>query len=173
MARRNGMVNIMKGFLTVYLKNFTKRKIYTATIITLTLLTTLALVISIGIIFKLETTFKNSYQSSGEAQLIFGFDKSTYKESYIDFFTDKASVDKVTEVHGLLGSIAFEENDTITTLLSVYDGIEATYLFDDFQSHESLSNDEVYLPLYFKNEYNYQSNDEIYVLGHRLIIKGF
>ena len=71
MARRNGMVNIMKGFLTVYLKNFTKRKIYTATIITLTLLTTLALVISIGIIFKLETTFKNSYQSSGEAQLIF------------------------------------------------------------------------------------------------------
>ena len=82
-------------------------------------------------------------------------------------------MDKVTEVHGLLGSIAFEENDTITTLLSVYDGIEATYLFDDFQSHESLSNDEVYLPLYFKNEYNYQSNDEIYVLGHRLIIKGF
>ena len=65
MARRNGMVNIMKDFDGLF-KNFTKRKIYTATIITLTLLTTLALVISIGIIFKLETTFKNSYQSSGE-----------------------------------------------------------------------------------------------------------
>ena len=35
---------------------------------------------------------------------------------------------------------------TITTLFSVYDGIEATYLFDDFQLM-NLSNDEVYLAI--------------------------
>lgn len=163
----------MKAYLFIIAGNIRKRKVFSIVIALLAFFAALFLVSAIGIIAKTQPLYENSYISSGESQLIYGFLTDTYDSKAANYFYDNELVDEVYENNALLG-ILDVENENIQTLFVQYNPNRNPYAVSEPQEFDyNLKVNEILVPMDFKNSYGYQVGSIITYKGTEFCIAGF
>lgn len=163
----------MKAYLYIITRNIRKRKVFSIVIVLLAFFAALFLVSAIGIIAKTQPLYENSYISSGESQLIYGFLTENFDSKIADCFYDNELVDDVYENNALLGILDVED-ENIQTLFVQYNPNRNPYTVSEPQEFDfELKANEILVPMDFKNSYGYQIGSIITYKGTEFCISGF
>lgn len=163
----------MRTYYMILKKNLLRRKTFSLILIVLSILTALFLVCAIGTIVRTQDLYEESYDCSGEKELIYGFLTDTYSFDYANHFEDEEKVADVAVTESLLGTIDIEE-ENIQTIFSVYNTSVNPYtIYDPDEEIEELNDNEILVPMNFKDSYGLSIGDIIEYSGTELFIKGF
>lgn len=163
----------MKAYLYIIFGNIRKRKVFSAVIILLAFFASLFLVSAIGIIIKAQPLYVNSYVSSGESELIYGFLSTAYNNGVADYFSENEMVDEVLESRAYMGILDLSD-ENIRTLFVMYCPDRNDYAVSEPKSfNRKLSDNEVLVPMDFKDSYDLEIGSIIDFKGMDFCIAGF
>lgn len=162
----------MKAFFMVLMGNIRKRKLFSAIIMVLSVLTSVFLVTAIGIMLRTTTIYESSYDKSGEADMFYGFISDETVTEYEKFFSGS---DKVREVYwedSLLGTTHMKKDENLQTVFSMYCPKLRNYSTIPSEI-ELLENNEILLPLCFEDDYNLKEGDSFFYEDEEFLVRGF
>lgn len=163
----------MKAYLYIILGNIRKRKVFSAVIILLAFFAALFLVSAMGIIIKAQPLYENSYVSSGESELIYGFLSTAYNSGAADYFSESEMVDEVLENRAYMGILDLSD-ENIRTLFVMYRPDRNDYAVSEPKNFNGkLSDNEALVPMDFKDSYDLEIGSIIDFRGMDFCIAGF
>lgn len=163
----------MRAYLYIIIGNIRKRKVFSTVIILLAFFAALFLVSAIGIIAKTQPLYENSYISSGESQLIYGYLTETFDGKITEYFHGNEMVDEIYESNALLGILDMED-ENIQTLFVPYNTDRVSYTISEPQEFDNtLNENEVLVPMDFKNSFGCEVGNTIEYKGTVFYIAGF
>lgn len=163
----------MKAYLYVIVGNIRKRKVFSTVIVILAFFAALFLVSAIGIIAKTQPLYENSYISSGESQLIYGYLTEYFDSRMTEYFEGNEMVDELYESNALLGILDVAD-ENIQTLFVPYNTDRTSYTISEPQGFDYVLNEnEILVPMDFKNSFGYEVGNTIAYKGTDFYIAGF
>lgn len=162
----------MKAFFMVLFGNMRKKKLFSAIIMLLSVLTSMFLVSAIGIMFRATTIYEASYDKAGEADMFYGFVSAEHIPKYEDFFKQSKKVDEVYWEDSLLGTTHMKKDEEQQTVFSVFRPKDRDYTTLPSEI-TSLNGNEILLPLCFEDDYGLKVGDSFFYEDKEFSIAGF